>query len=62
MVIVSLFFGSLKEIIASYRRPGDLLQFDVLFPVALLAFSFLLPGIVRRIRGEPLPDAAVETE
>ena len=64
MVIISLFFGSLKEIVASYRRPGDLLQFDVLFPVALLAFSFLLPGIVRRIRGEPLPDdgPAAETE
>ncbi|HJX73901.1 MAG TPA: VTT domain-containing protein [Candidatus Deferrimicrobiaceae bacterium] len=56
MVIVSLFFGSLKEIVASYRRPGDLLQFDVLFPVALLGFSFFLPRIVRRIRGEPLPD------
>ncbi len=57
MLIVSLLFGSLKEILASYRGPADLLQFDVLFPLAVLGFSFLLPGIVRRIRGEPLPDA-----
>lgn len=56
IVIASYFFGSLKEIIASYEGPGDLFQFDVLFPVGLLLFSFLLPAIVRRIRGEPLPE------
>ncbi len=52
IVIASYFFGSLREIIASYKVPGDLLQFDVLFPAALLGFSFFLPPIVRRIRGE----------
>jgi len=57
IVIASYFFGSLKEIIASYEGPGDLFQFDVLFPVGLLLFSFLLPAIVRRIRGEPPPEA-----
>jgi uncharacterized membrane protein YdjX (TVP38/TMEM64 family) len=57
IVIASYFFGSLKEIIASYTGPADLFQFDVLFPAALLGFSFFLPRIVRRIRGEPLPDA-----
>jgi len=57
IVIASYFFGSLKEIIASYEGPGDLFQFDVLFPVGLLLFSFLLPPIVRRIRGEPPPEA-----
>ncbi len=57
IVIASYFFGSLKEIIASYEGPRDLFQFDVLFPVGLLLFSFLLPGIVRRIRGEPSPEA-----
>ncbi|HBX43356.1 MAG TPA: hypothetical protein DEH27_05990 [Deltaproteobacteria bacterium] len=56
IVIASYFFGSLKEIIASYEGPGDLFQFDVLFPVGLLLFSFLLPAIVRRIRGEPPPE------
>jgi uncharacterized membrane protein YdjX (TVP38/TMEM64 family) len=58
IVIASYFFGSLREIVASYRGPADLFQFDVLFPVALLGFSFFLPRIVRRIRGEPLPDAS----
>ena len=58
IVIASYFFGSLKEIVATYRGPADLLQFDVLFPVALLGFSFLLPGIVRRIRGETPSETA----
>ncbi len=62
LVIASYFFGSLKEIVATYRGPEDLLQFDVLFPLALLGVSFFLPGIVRRIRGEPLPDAAPAEE
>jgi uncharacterized membrane protein YdjX (TVP38/TMEM64 family) len=53
IVIASYFFGSLKEILASYTRPADLFQFDVLFPVGLLLFSFFLPPLVRRIRGEP---------
>jgi len=57
IVIASYFFGSLKEIIASYTDPADLFQFDVLFPVGLLFFSFFLPPIVRRIRGEPSLEA-----
>ena len=56
MIIVSLFFGNLKEIVATYRGPADLLQFNILFPAVLLILSFFLPGVVRRIRGEPLPD------
>jgi uncharacterized membrane protein YdjX (TVP38/TMEM64 family) len=56
IVIASYFFGSLKDIIASYTRPADLFQFDVLFPVGLLLFSFFLPPLVRRIRGEPSQD------
>lgn len=64
IVITSYFFGSLKGIIASYKAPDDLLQFDVLFPAALLGFSFFLPPIVRRIRGEKPPETAsvAETE
>ncbi len=64
IVIASYFFGSLKEIVASYQGPADLLQFDVLFPTALLVFSFFLPPLVRRLRGENLHETgpAVETE
>lgn len=58
VVITAYFFGSLKDIVASVRRPADLLQFDVLFPAGLLLFSFFLPKIVARLRrGGPLPGA-----
>lgn len=56
VILASFFFGSLREIAASFRGPADLLQFGILFPAGLLLFSFLLPGIVKRIRkdrGEP---------
>lgn len=58
IVIITLFFGGLKEILASYRGPSDLLAFDILFPAALLGLSFLLPGVVRRIRGDREPEGA----
>lgn len=48
--ISSYLFGSLKEIVASFRGPADLLQFDILFPAGLLVFSFFLPKIVARFR------------
>jgi len=58
VVISSYFFGSLRAIVASFRGPRDLLQFDILFPAALLAFSFFLPRIVERIRrGAAAPGA-----
>lgn len=61
VAIVSFFFGNLREIVAIIRGPADLLQADILVPAGLLAFSFLLPGIVKRIRknhsaGEPPAD------
>lgn len=50
VIISSYFFGSLKEILATFRRPADILQFDILFPAGLLVFSLFLPKIVERIR------------
>jgi len=62
VIIVSFFFGSLKEIVATYRGPADLLQFDVLVPAALLVFSIFLPSIVRKIRGEAPPKSVPAAE
>lgn len=58
ILVVCLLFGSLKEIAASYRGPADLLRFDVLLPAGLLGFSFFLPGLLRRFRGERAPEDA----
>lgn len=58
ILVVSLLFGRLKEIVASYRGPADLLRFDVLGPAALLGLSFLLPGLLRRVLGERAPGSA----
>ena len=44
------FFGAMKEVLATYRRPADLLTFDLLFPVLLLVFSFFLPTLIKRFR------------
>ncbi len=52
VLILSFFFGSLKEIVAAYRAPSDLLRWDVLVPAVLFAASFFIPALVKRIRGE----------
>jgi uncharacterized membrane protein YdjX (TVP38/TMEM64 family) len=57
--IFTYFVGAMKEVLATYRRPADLLTFDLLFPVLLLVFSFFLPTLIKRLRkgGELLPPA-----
>ncbi|MGE5188785.1 MAG: TVP38/TMEM64 family protein [Gemmatimonadota bacterium] len=62
VLILSFFFGSLKEIVAAYRVPSDLLRIDVLAPAVLLVLSLFLPAAVKRLRrGTPAfgppPDA-----
>ncbi|MDD5761636.1 MAG: VTT domain-containing protein [bacterium] len=55
--IFTYFVGAMKEVLATYQRPADLLTFDLLFPVLLLVFSFFLPTLLKRIlnRREPTP-------
>ena len=48
--IFTYFVGAMKEALAMYRRPADLLTFDLLFPVLLLVFSFFLPTLLKRLR------------
>ena len=57
--IFTYFVGSMKEVLATYRRPIDLLTFDLLFPVLLLILSFFLPTLLKRLRKgrELLPPA-----
>jgi|MudIll2142460700_1097286.scaffolds.fasta_scaffold37468_3 uncharacterized membrane protein YdjX (TVP38/TMEM64 family) len=50
ILVSTLLFGSIKEIMANYRTYSDLFQFDILVPAAVLAFSFFLPAIVNRFR------------
>lgn len=52
VAILSFFFGGLKEIVAAYREPADLLRADVLAPAGLLVLSFFLPAAVKRLRRE----------
>ncbi len=52
VLITSFFFGSLKDIVAAYRGPADLLRADILVPAALLILSFFLPTAVKRFRRE----------
>ncbi|GAB4234673.1 MAG: hypothetical protein OHK0028_10950 [Deltaproteobacteria bacterium] len=48
--LFTYFVGAMRDALASYRRPADLLTFDLLFPVLLLVVSFLLPNLIKRIR------------
>jgi len=48
--LFTYFVGAMKEVLATYRRPADLLTFDLLVPVLLLVLSFFLPTLIKRIR------------
>ncbi len=58
VIITSVFFGSLRDIIAAWRGPGDFLPAAVLVPAGLLLLSFFIPAIVKRLRRDALPAAA----
>jgi uncharacterized membrane protein YdjX (TVP38/TMEM64 family) len=49
--IFTFFVGSVKEIWASGNW-GELVSFKVFFSVGLFIFSFFIPKIIRRIKGE----------
>jgi uncharacterized membrane protein YdjX (TVP38/TMEM64 family) len=53
--IFTYFVGAIRDVLASYRHPYDLLNFHTVFPVLLLAFSFFIPAIVKRLRREREP-------
>jgi uncharacterized membrane protein YdjX (TVP38/TMEM64 family) len=50
IIIVSVFFGSIREIMANFHDISDLLQVNILVPVSILIFSLFLPNLVERIR------------
>jgi uncharacterized membrane protein YdjX (TVP38/TMEM64 family) len=49
--IFTFFIGTLKEVWASGNW-GDLLSIKVFFSLALFAFSFFIPKIIKKIKGE----------
>lgn len=53
--IATYFIGAMKEVLAAYRRPADLLTAHTLVPVALLIASFFIPAAVKRLRKERPP-------
>ncbi len=48
--IVTYFIGALRDLLASYRGPADLVTLEILAPVALLILSFFIPSAVKRLR------------
>lgn len=49
--IFTFFIGSLKDVWASGNW-GELISFKVFFSIALFVFSFFIPKIIKRFRGE----------
>jgi uncharacterized membrane protein YdjX (TVP38/TMEM64 family) len=48
--LATYFIGAMRDVLATDRRPADLLNFHTVFPVLLLVFSFFIPAIVKRMR------------
>ena len=49
--IYTFFIGTLKEVLASGNY-GELISFKVFFSIALFIFSFFIPKIIKKIKGE----------
>ena len=52
--IFTFFIGTLKEVWASGNW-GELISFKVFFSIALFVFSFFIPKIIKKIKGEENP-------
>ena len=50
--IFTFFVGTLKDVWASGNW-GELISFKVFFSIALFVFSFFIPKIIKKIKGEP---------
>lgn len=50
VVILTYFVGALKDLLAAYRQPSDLVTPGTLAPVALLILSFFIPSAVKRLK------------
>src|SRR5512134_184380 len=53
--IFTYFVGAIRDILAEYQHPYDLLNFHTVFPVLLLVFSFFIPAMVKRLRKDREP-------
>lgn len=51
--IVTYFIGALKDTLAGYRQPSDLVTLHTLTPIGLLIATFFIPSIVKRFRRPP---------
>jgi uncharacterized membrane protein YdjX (TVP38/TMEM64 family) len=51
--VFTFFIGTLKNIWASGNW-GELLSFKVFFSIALFFFSFFIPRIIKRVKGDRL--------
>ena len=49
LVVVTFMVTAVKKIFMTYKQPTDLLQFGIIFPLALFGFSFFIPPLVRRL-------------
>jgi len=58
--IFTFFIGTVKEIWASGNWAG-LLSFKVFFSVGLFIFSFLIPKIIKKIKGEEAPGKGTQS-
>jgi uncharacterized membrane protein YdjX (TVP38/TMEM64 family) len=57
--IFTFFVGTVKEVWASGNW-GELISFKVLFSVGLFVFSFFIPKIIKKIKGEAIPEKEAE--
>lgn len=48
--IFTYLVGAMRDVLATYRRPADLLTSALLIPVLLLVVSFFLPTLLKRLR------------
>ncbi len=48
--IVTYFVGELRDLVARYRQPSDLIAVPILAPVGLLIATFFIPAVVKRLK------------
>jgi uncharacterized membrane protein YdjX (TVP38/TMEM64 family) len=62
ITVVTFLAAAVKKLLVTYKQPSDALRPDIILPLALFAFSFFIPTIIKHFRNKFYVTGEIEKE